>query len=237
MRILLDLCCKAGGCTKGYQKAGFYVVGVDIEPQPHYCGDEFYQDDMFHFLNTVDLSRFDAIHASPPCQAHSIMKARWVKTTDYSERHVDLIPQVRDLLVKSAREFVIENVVGAPLINPMMLCGTMFGLQTDAGNQLLRHRLFELSFYAMNAGECQHNTGSCIGVYGGGQNPARKKPVGVYGHTGGTSTRTGEAEFGIEARRQVMGIEWMTGKELSQAIPPAYTEFIGRQLMAHLEAA
>ncbi len=227
---LLDLFCGAGGCTKGYQLAGFTVTGVDINPQPRYCGEEFHQGDALEFLRDHG-HEFDAIHASPPCQAHSAMtKGRW---QDRVSTHPQLIEPVRELLFAIGRPYVIENVVGAPLLNPIMLCGTMFGLSNGQGNQLLRHRLFELSFENGMIPPCAHNNLSCIGVYGGGQNPKRRKAVGVYGGSGGTSTRDGEL-FGVEDRRLAMGIEWMTGKELNQAIPPAYTKFIGDQLMAHL---
>jgi DNA (cytosine-5)-methyltransferase 1 len=231
---ILDMFCGAGGAGMGYHRAGFEVVGVDIAFQKHYPF-EFHQGDALEYIVEHGYE-FDAIHASPPCQAYTGMKARWVKTTDYIERHIDLIPDTRAALIASGKPYVIENVIGAPLYISLMLCGTMFGLQTEAGNQLLRHRIFETSFWIMQPGTCQHNTGSAIGVYGGGQNPARKNPVGVYGHTGEKSTRTGETQFCMDARCQVMDIDWMTQAELSQAIPPAYTEYIGKQLMQILEA-
>ena len=134
---------------------------------------------------------------------------------------------------------MIENVVGAPLIDPVLLCGTMFGLETPQGNQLWRHRLFESNVQIVAPCPCQHNDGSAIGVHGGGQHPSRRKlpTIGVYGNSGGSSTRDGVSFFGIEARRQVMQIDWMTGKELNQSIPPAYTKWIGDHLMAILQAA
>lgn len=227
---LLDLFCKAGGTTKGYQRAGFYVVGVDIEPQPHYCGDEFYQADALEFLES-HWQEFDAFSASPPCQAYSVMTlGRWKH-----RKHPDLIGNVRKLFAKTGRPYVIENVEGARknLINPILLCGTMFGLQTRAGNQLRRHRYFECFPFFSLVPTCQHNKASAIGVYGGGQNPARKRPatIGVWGHSGGSSSRDGISGFSVDDRRDAMGIDWMTGEELSQAIPPAYTEWIGNQLM------
>lgn len=225
---LLDLYCKAGGAAMGYAIAagdGFEITGVDIEPQTHYPF-QFIQADAIEYLRE-HWREYDVIHASPPCQKYSAMtNGRW---KDRLSSHPDLIAPTRVLLVESGKPYIIENVVGAPLINPVMLCGTMFGLQSKAGNPLYRHRLFETSFTVGLTPPCQHNKASAIGVYGGGQNPARKRlpAVAVYGHSGGTSKR-GDATFGIEARREAMGIDWMTGAELSQAIPPAYTEFITR---------
>jgi len=226
---LLDLFSGAGGATKGYQKAGFYVVGVDIKPQPHYCGDEFYQADAL----TFPLEGFDAYHASPPCQKFSTMtNGRW---QDRLSNHPDLIIPTRERLKATRKPYVIENVEGAAkyLINPIKLCGTMFGLQTKEGNQLRRHRYFECSNFFIITMSCNHNKGSAIGVYGGGQHPLRRKPatIGVWGHAGGSSNRDGLIQFGTDARREAMGIDWMSGKELSEAIPPAYTEYIGKYLI------
>lgn len=232
---LLDLFCGAGGAAMGYHLAGFSVVGVDIKPQPHYPF-EFHQADALEYLAEHG-REFDAIHASPPCQAFSAMtNGRW---QDRAAKHPDLIEPTRRLLKESCVPFIIENVVGAPLINPAMLCGTMFGLKTKGGSQLRRHRLFETSFPLGLIPPCQHNDGSAIGVYGGGQHPNRRIPatIGVWGNAGGSSARDGLVQFGTQDRRDAMGIHWMTGKELSQAIPPAYTEFIGRQLIAHIVAA
>ena len=174
--IILDAFCGAGGAAKGYQRAGFYVIGCDIKPQPHYCGDEFYQMDALDFIREF-ADRADIIHASPPCQRYSVMtKGRW---QDRIDGHPDLIAKTRELLIKSGKPYIIENVVGArkELINPVMLCGTMFKLETKGGSQLRRHRYFEASFPVGLTPPCQHNNGSAIGVYGGGQNPDRKKPA------------------------------------------------------------
>jgi DNA (cytosine-5)-methyltransferase 1 len=242
---LLDLFCKAGGCTKGYQRAGFYVVGVDIEPQPNYCGDEFYRQDALRVLSgkkdypegggmvdpdvmdiwyqewcRLDLSRFDAIHASPPCQAHSTLSRMWNARAD----HPTLIEPVRELLEATGLPYVIENVVGAPLRNAVQLCGSSLGLPL-----LQRHRLFETNF-PMMAPPCAHNQGEkrfpaldAEGRRKGG----RSSIVGVYGHGGDK-----RADLWPEA----MGIDWMTRHELTQAIPPAYTEFIGHYLLNAVEA-
>lgn len=234
---LLDLFCGAGGAAMGYSRAGFYVVGVDIKPQPHYCGDEFYQADALEFF-VKHGSEYDAVHASPPCQRFSAMTKRWGKQRQ--DIHPDLVAGTRVLLQLSGKPYVIENVLGAPLrYATLLLCGTMFGLQTKEGNQLRRHRIFEVSFPVGLTPPCQHNNGSAVGVYGGGQHPLRRKPatIGVYGHAGGSSVRDGLEQFGTDARREAMGIDWMTGNELSEAIPPAYTEYIGKQLLAYVTLA
>lgn len=238
--ILYDVFCGAGGATKGYQRAGFYVIGVDYKPQERYCGDEFIQMDAIKFLMRLLAGEFKtpaAIHTSPPCQKHSTMtKGRW---QDKLGDHVNLIPGTRKLLQKISRPYVIENVPGAKneMINPITLCGTMFNLRARNGAQLWRHRLFECDppiWFPPTM--CHHEKTSAIGVYGGGQHPLRKNAnSGVYGNSGGTSARDGKSFYGIEDRRTAMGIDWMTGKELNQAIPPAYTEWLGRQLINILE--
>jgi len=220
----------------GYYRAGFEVVGVDHKPMPRYPF-EFHQADALEYLLEHG-QEFDAIHASPPCQRYSVMtRGRW---QDRLDKHPDLIDKTRKLLIETNKPYIIENVSGAKnlLINPIMLCGTMFGLQTRYGSQLRRHRYFELSWGQVWTPPCNHNKASSIGVYGGGQNPSRKRlpaTVEVYGHAGGASTRDGLIQFGTQDRRDAMGIDWMTGEELSEAIPPAYTEYIGRHLIAILE--
>jgi DNA (cytosine-5)-methyltransferase 1 len=235
---LYDVFCGAGGATKGYQRAGFRVIGIDNKPQKHYCGDGFIEMDALMFLDRYiilgDFEKADAFHASPPCQKYSVMtKGRW---KDRLASHPDLIMAVRDMLLACNLPFTIENVAGAKhnLLNPILLCGTMFQLGTKEGNQLRRHRYFETSWlWSDLLPQCQHNKASTIGVYGGGQHPLRRKPatIGVWGHAGGSSNRDGLPQFGTDARCEAMGIDWMTGNELSEAIPPAYTEFIGKYLM------
>jgi DNA (cytosine-5)-methyltransferase 1 len=223
----------------GYHRAGFdEIVGVDIEPQPRYPF-TFVQADAIEYV-AAHGHEFDAIHASPPCQRYSTMtNGRW---QDRVEEHPDLIAPTRRALVATGKPFVIENVEGArgELVNPILLCGTMFGLQTKHGSQLRRHRYFECPWLFTLVPPCQHNNGSAIGVYGGGQNPSRKKipaTIGVWGHAGGSSERDGLIQFGTQDRRDAMGIDWMTGNELSEAIPPAYTEYIGRHLLEALAEA
>jgi DNA (cytosine-5)-methyltransferase 1 len=238
---LLDLFSGAGGAARGYQQAGFYVVGVDINLQPRYAGDEFIQADALEFI-AAHGHEYEVIHASPPCQVHSEMtKGRW---KDKLKNHLDLIPAVRQVLIATGKPYIIENVEGAraELINPLLLCGTMFGLCASNEAQLWRHRYFETSpILWFSPAACRHEKQPAIGVYGGGQHPLRKTRVrkntviGVYGSTGGQSNRDNKSFYGISDRKLAMGIDWMTGKELNQAIPPKYTEFIGRELLRLLE--
>lgn len=208
--LALDLFCCAGGAGKGLHDAGFDVVGVDIEPQPRYP---------FHFVQAdalrppFDLSEFDLIWASPPCQAHTAMR-----TMHNARKHVDLIPETRAMLRASGRLYIIENVMGAPLENPVTLCGTMFGLGVD-GAELRRHRQFETNFFVM-APACNHGIRrDTIGVYGGHVRNRRRRPL---------SAHRGVADFSIDDGKAAMGIDWMTLGEMSQSIPPAYAEFLGR---------
>ena len=198
---LLDLFCGAGGAAMGYHRAGFDVVGVDIKPQKNYPF-EFRQADAM----TYPLDGFDAIHASPPCQGYSRLAVMHPGRT-----YPMLVGETRDRI--AGLPHVIENVEGAPLVEPVMLCGSMFGLGVERGH-LRRHRLFECTFPALTP-PCQH-IGPAVGVYGHG------------GHSG-KHRMLYKAEAAI-----AMGIDWMTRDELCQAIPPAYTEFIGRRLMEAL---
>ena len=208
MARLLDLFCGAGGASVGYARAGFEVVGVDINPQPHYPY-EFHQADAL----TYSLDGFDVIHASPPCQAYvqrnKNLITKWPK----------LIEAIRDRM--QGRTYVIENVPGAPLINPIRLCGTMFNLP------LLRHRLFESSIQLTCHLKCNHwgtvASGDFAAVYA----------YGGKGHRHGRDTEGNKLRDPGSAPGPewavAMGIDWMTKKELSEAIPPVYTEFIGGQ--------
>ena len=211
MYKLLDLFCKAGGCTKGYQRAGFYVVGVDIEPQPHYCGDEFIQADALT-LDMDFMQSFDAIHASPPCQAYSMAGQQWRCA---GKEYADLVAPTRDLLKKVGLPYQIENVGGAPLIHPMMLNGTFFGLKVN------RKRYFELSWPLPFM---------LIPI-----DPPSQFRMGRPIKEGSMITPVGHFSNVPYAKRQ-MGIDWMTRRELNEAIPPAYCQFIGKELMKHLEA-
>jgi DNA (cytosine-5)-methyltransferase 1 len=229
--VLLDAYCGAGGAAVGYARAGFTVVGVDIEPQKHYPF-EFHQGDAIEFIRRHGRA-FDAIHASPPCQAHTALRAR------HADRaYVDLVGPTRVALLATDRPYVIENVPGAPLLSPLLLCGTMFGLGT-AEAELRRHRLFESSVVLFGR-RCQHGRANrCVGVYGGHARN-RRRMIGVYGHGPWSIRRKAERgmpDFSVEDARASMGIDWMTMAEMSQAIPPAYSELVGGQLLRALEVA
>jgi len=212
MKKLLDLYCKAGGAGMGYHRAGYEVIGVDIEPQPNYPF-RFIQADAIKFMEAFLYygwealfdKKIDAIHASPPCQKNSTMtKGLW---KDRLDSYPELIAPTRELLKQTGLPYIIENVPTAPLENPTVLCGSMFGLGVR------RHRLFETSFPII-APLCNHK--------------AQGQVVAVYGHSGGSSKRDGLRFGGVDTWKKAMGIDWMTGNELSQAIPPAYTEYIAR---------
>jgi DNA (cytosine-5)-methyltransferase 1 len=211
-RRALDLFCGAGGATKGLQRAGFHVTGVDIKRQPRYCGDVFVQADALK--PPFDLREFDFIWASPPCQAFTTLRALHGKT------YPNHIEATRSLLERSGRPWVMENVPGAPLTRCLVLCGTMFGLR------VYRHRVFEVSFFVMQPGHPKHR------VKAGGHKSQRQRKK--HYEAGGFVTITGNVGSYCGP---AMDIDWMTGESLSQAIPPAYSEFIGKQVMRILERA
>jgi DNA (cytosine-5)-methyltransferase 1 len=218
---LLDLFCGAGGAAVGYHRAGFDVVGVDILPQPHYPF-EFQQLDAIEVLDWIAdpvhatgsyfTGDFDAIHASPPCQDH-------MKTPHRKHGTGWMLPATRDRLkrVGTAVPWVIENVPGAAMRADYRLCGCMFGLPN-----LRRERWFETSWHGFELNMCHDHTRPAISVVGHGT------PTWVRQKLGRNPT--------IAEYRAAMGIDWMNRDELSQAIPPAYTEHIGAALRSHLEA-
>jgi DNA (cytosine-5)-methyltransferase 1 len=215
----------------GLHRAGFEVEGWDIKPQKHYPF-------TFHLGNALeaDLSGFDFVWASPPSQVHTRLK-------HFSgNNHLDLIPETRSKLVAWGGSYIIENVVGAPLLRgSLILCGTMFGLTTKDGfAELHRHRVFE-SNCGMLTPSCRHSKSDRVITVAGGSPHAGtgsnakqakwRRTIWVSGHAGGKSERDGVYQFNTEQRREAMGIDWMNGDELSQAIPPAYSEFLGRQII------
>jgi DNA (cytosine-5)-methyltransferase 1 len=212
---LLDLYCSAGGASVGYYRAGFEVVGVDIVEQSHYPF-EFVQGDAIAYCLEHG-HQFDAIAASPPCQFASTISG-----TGKGQGRVyqNLIPSTRAALIATGKPYIIENVVGAKqhLINPITLCGTMFGLK------VYRHRLFESNRLLMAPPHFPHNDKSP------GCNGDRTSPKGFITVCGGVG-----GGFRLEPARAAMDIDWMNRRELAQAIPPAYTKYLGVQLMSHLQ--
>lgn len=218
---LLDLFCCAGGAAMGYHQAGFEVIGVDIVDRKRFPF-EFVKADAF-CLSDAFLGEFDAIHASPPCQGYTTM--RHAKGAKGAPR---MIAEVRAMLERTGKPWIIENVEGAKseMRNPTLLCGTMFGLGAQ-GHELHRHRLFEASFYLPHI-ECRHSDRPVIGVYGGHARCRSAKH-------GGRKTRDVWEGGHKSAASEAMGIDWMTLGEMSEAIPPKYTEWIGGHLVAQLE--
>jgi DNA (cytosine-5)-methyltransferase 1 len=205
---LLDLFCGAGGCAVGYYRAGFDVVGVDHEPQPRYPF-RFVQADALEFV-AAHGREYDVIHASPPCQGYSRTQRIWGNT------YPDLLGQTRAALLATGRLWVIENVEEAPM-GGVLLCGTMFGLR------VLRHRRFESPALTLGpSGGCRHPRGNRCAKAGRPVRPGQF--VSVAGNISG-----------VKLAGKAMGIDWMVRRELVQAIPPAYTEWVGRQLLAALQ--
>lgn len=209
---LLDLFCGAGGAAMGYFRAGFDVVGVDVKPQPNYPF-EFHQHDTFRVLAGIVDGHFphvfDAIHASPPCQAYS-------RATPDKSGHPDLVGATRERLEATGLPWVMENVPGAPMRPDVTLCGSMFGLRVR------RHRLFESNVLLLQP-QCRHKS--------------QGTPLGVYGHGGGQRSErwTGERAKASQYAK-LMGMPWATPSEIVLAVPPAYTEFIGQQLLTFMSS-
>jgi DNA (cytosine-5)-methyltransferase 1 len=205
---LLDLFCGAGGASMGYARAGFEVTGIDLKHGKRYPF-TYIRGNVLDYLNTDFLTQFDVIAASPPCQTFSATQ-HLRNAQGKSTSKVNMIPQVREALIASGKPYVIENVPNAPLINPMQLCGSGFGLKVR------RHRLFE-SNYPLVGNTCNHKQqGKPVGIYG-----SMRDEIPNGGHTAKTMAQANEA----------MGIDWMIWGELVESIPPVYTEFIGRQLL------
>jgi len=224
--LLLDLFAGAGGAAVGYERAGFRVVGVDVKPQPRYPF-ELHVADALDVCESIlngghwfyEIGEPDAIHASPPCLPYTALRHTTGRT------YPELVEPTRAALEALAPvPYVIENVPGAPLINPVIVCGTSVGLPfvecDDKRRQVWRHRLFETN-WPLLVPPCAHTV------------PA----LGTYGH-GGSWLRTGSIRGGYTAsaaeKRLGMGTEWMTRDEAADAVPPAYTELIGTALLAFL---
>lgn len=208
--LTLDLFCGAGGASMGLHRAGFDVIGVDVKPQPRYPF-QFVQADAL--CPPFDLSMFDFIWASPPCQRYSMAQ----NAAKNANAHPDHIPAVRAILQASGALYTIENVVGSPLHHPFTLCGLSFGLK------IKRHRLFEANFFLLVPPCPSHNEDYFV-IFGHEVRNRRK------GQEAGRKNKIAEG-------RKAMGIDWMTRGELSESIPPAYSEFIGRAALQHMGRA
>jgi len=213
---LLDLFCGAGGAGEGYHRAGFDVTGVDIAPMPR-NPHTFVQADALDYVARHG-HEYDIIHASPPCQRYS------VANNIHQRDHPDLIDPVRELLIATGRPYVIENVPGAPLRDYVQICGLSVGCNVK------RHRWFESNLPLLGT-TCGSHEGDWLLVFGHtvltrGRTVGRAKG-------GGPSIR--RQHVGTDRGREAMGIPWMSRDELSQAIPPAYTEYIGRQIMTVIQ--
>ncbi|MDE2439219.1 MAG: DNA cytosine methyltransferase [Patescibacteria group bacterium] len=205
MKRLLDLYCGGGGASFGYELAGFEVTGVDINQQPNYVG-EFVCDDAITFLLEFG-HEFDAIHASPPCQQYS------KSTSDHRTRGItypDLVAPTREALISVGKPYVIENVPGAPLEEPILLCGTMFSIPT------YRHRIFECSFPI----SAPHHPIHVAKTNKIGKRPKADEFIEYIGHFPGKDI---VAKF--------TGLSWLTTQQLAQSIPPQYTRYIGRRIL------
>lgn len=209
---LLDLFCCAGGAAMGYWQAGFDVVGVDIAPQPNFPFEMVEADALD--LDISFLRTFDAIHASPPCQAYSSLAYRTGKGHIWPR----LIEPIRSLLEVSGRPYIIENVVGAPLRNYSVLCGTMF-----PELRVIRHRLFETNFPVLTPGHLPHPLVHTL--------DRRKNHYGKTDEYKDYVQVTGGGNCSVEAAKDAMGIDWMTKKEMNEAIPPAYARHVGQALL------
>jgi DNA (cytosine-5)-methyltransferase 1 len=234
---LLDLFCGGGGAAMGYHRAGFEVVGVDIEPQPNYPFDSYVADalamvqdvtfgcwheasrrTLLRGMLSVCLGRFDAVHLSPPCQAFTDLQKQ------SKRRYPDLIGAARTLAEASGLPYIIENVEGAPLRDPITLCGTMF-----PGLRVLRHRLFESNVPLSAPAHPGHPL-----VF---THDKRKAHHGQLDQDTAFVQVTGGGNCTVANKGDAMGIDWMTGAELNEAIPPAYCEHVGSFLMQHVAAS
>lgn len=214
-KVLFDLFCGAGGAGKGYENAGFELVGFDTRDQPR-NPHKFYQLNALYVLEDGLCELADAIHASPPCKMHTQLKhlrdSAGLKPSDG-----DFLADTRDLLEETGKLWIIENVPNAPMRIDAVLCGTQFGLKWG-GKQLQRHRWFEANFKLSRPG-CKH----------------KGAPWGVFGRLNDCLPSGSETPPTLDAARALMGISWMNWHELKESIPPAFTEHLGSQMLARLE--
>ena len=206
---LLDLFCGVGGASVGYAQAGFEVHGVDLKHGKRYPYTYLRADVLDVLRDDEYLQQFDVIHASPPCQTHSVTK-HLRNAQGKSTSKVDLIPETRAALIATGKPYIIENVMGSPLIDPIMLCGSAFGLKVR------RHRIFE-SNLELQGTTCKHKE--------------QGRPVGVYGSLKDEIPKGGKTAESIDEARQAMDMPWAIWSELVEAIPPAYTKYLGEQIV------
>jgi len=205
---LLDLFCGAGGASAGYAAAGFEVHGVDLKHGKRYPFTYLRADVLEVLQDNNYIQQFDVIHASPPCQTHSITQ-HLRNAQGKSTSKIDLIPETRAALIASGKPYIIENVPGSPLINPIQLCGSSFGLKVR------RHRLFESNMDLIGS-VCDHKL--------------QGRPIGVYGSLNDEIPKGGKTATTIDEARKAMDMPWAIWTELVEAIPPAYTKYLGGQL-------
>ncbi len=208
---LLDLFCGVGGASVGYAQAGFKVHGVDLKHGKRYPFTYTRANVLDILKDQKFINQFDVIHASPPCQTHSITK-HLRNAQGKSTSKVDLIPETRAALIASGKPYIIENVPGSPLINPVQLCGSSFNLKVR------RHRLFE-SNMPLEGSACDHKK--------------QGRPIGVYGSLNDEIPQGGKTAATIDEARKAMGMDWAIWTELVEAIPPAFTKYLGEQLRRH----
>lgn len=207
---MLDLFCCAGGAGMGYFRAGFDVVGIDKNPQSNYPF-EFHQGDALEYLAEHG-HEYDIVHASPPCQPFTAYRR---KGHGVGGSYLNLIPETRAALIALGKPYVIENVEGSPLEEAVRLCGSSFGLNVR------RHRFFE-SNVELSGLPCDHTW----------QTP--RFPPATNRKNLRSTVEVGVWRIPLEVQQQAMGMNWSTLRELSEAIPPAYTQFVGKQLIAAL---
>lgn len=229
--VLLDLFGCEGGAAEGYDRAGFEVWSVDLDRvRASHNRHTWHVGDWLEGLGrALDTGRVAAVHASPPCQAYSITRHT------HSVPYPDLLAPVRAALAATGLPYIVENVPGAPMLCPLTLCGTEFGLTTTDHDgstlYLRRHRLFESNLPLMGNGGCRckefRRAGwKCGGVYGGGSSDRNHaEQVRRGGYTPGKTIRS--ALLG--------GVDWMTLRGQAESLPPVYTEHLGSQVLAHLE--
>lgn len=223
---LLDLFSCSGGASVGYSRAGFEVTGVDIKKRPRYPYKFIQANALEVFSDKAFMSQFDAYVGSPPCQSNT--RAQHLRKAQGNELRVNginLIPETREAFEFTGKPYVIENVEGADMRSDLLLCGSMFPelhVYDESGRRWLkRHRLFESNIPLAMPSACDHKN-------------AGVRPLGIYGSMRDNIPSGGQTARNIEEARTIMGIDWMLWDDLKESIPPAYTEWIGRQLIQHV---